>query len=100
MSGTIRLTEQLRAITLPDGTHAAVLDVVPPEDAPHAVREGFARRALVNGGDVCPCGARLVWPNPDARRHSRITPVAIEHENDCPAVDTNLARAMDTWLTA
>ena len=51
------LRERARLVTLPTGDRALVIDTEPPEDAPEPIREGFARRALVNGGEQCPCGA-------------------------------------------
>lgn len=85
---------QIQIITLPDGVRAGVVSVVPPEDAPPAVREGFARRAMVNGGGVCPCGARMVIPNRAERRRGRTTRAVTVHEDDCPATEQNLRHAI------
>src|SRR5688500_5239610 len=44
-----------------------------PEDAPHAVREGFARRKLAALEGTCPCGVRLVLGNRAQRRQAART---------------------------
>lgn len=84
-----------------DGRRVAILDAEPPDDAPPEVREGFARRALVNGGGRCPCGATWVMPSRAARRAAagRHQParVLIRHEPDCPAADEQLLAAIHRW---
>jgi hypothetical protein len=81
-----------------DGESTLVVAPQIPDDAPTAVREGLARRRLVNAGGTCPCGARMQLPNRatrrQARREGRVTHVSIEHDDDCPAVTANLNAAM------
>jgi hypothetical protein len=73
-----------------DGERVAVVDIEIPDGAPLEVREGLARRALVNAGGICPCGARMILPNRAARRRaargSGMLPVTVKHENECPAL--------------
>ena len=47
-------------------------------------KEGAVRRRLVATTGRCPCGARLRLP--DEVEPGTVTVVAIEHEDDCPAV--------------
>ncbi len=81
------------------GERAAVLDSSIPDDAPPAVREGLARRAIVNRGGTCPCGARAVLPNRAERRRNRgqVLRVAVWHEPGCPAGDEALLAALAAW---
>lgn len=88
------------------GQTAAIVLPTIEEDAPHAVREGIARRRLVMTTGACPCGARMTGPNRaqrrqiarDRREHTAgVWRVEIRHENDCPAVDGNLAAAIEAW---
>lgn len=92
---------QIRAATLPSGEHVAIIDSIVPEDAPADLREGLARRAIVNQGDACPCGAQLVLPNRAARRAAKSSAVRlqveVEHEVDCPASTRNVRAATDRW---
>jgi len=92
----IRPREQIRTVTLRDGQRAVVIDCIPPDDAIDRLLVGLARRALVNGGGDCPCGARMPLPN-RAQRRRGVVHVDIEHENDCPAVTGNLTAAVDAW---
>jgi hypothetical protein len=69
-----------------------VLPVVSEADLARA-REGIVRRRLVALSGTCPCGARLGMPNRAQRRaaacrgdRARIAYVAVEHEDDCPAI--------------
>ena len=77
-----------------------VLAVMPevPDDAPPAVREGIARRNIVNNGGTCPCGARMVLPSRAERRRAkkqrRPVPVNVEHEHGCPAATEAIVAAM------
>ncbi len=68
------------------------------EDLPPVVREGLARRTLVNTGQTCPCGARLVVPSRAARRRAvrrqEVLHVTVEHEDDCPASDAAIEDAL------
>ncbi len=87
-------------VTLSDGRRALVVDSPIPDDVPEAVREGLARRAVVNRGGICPCGARLALPNRAARRRGRVVRVLVEHELDCPAADDRITEALGgPWLT-
>jgi len=92
------MTIRLDAFILPDGTRAAVLGLDITEAAPPLVREGLARRALVNGGGTCPCGALAVMPNRAERRAAvrtgRLLRVQVQHEHDCPAI----APAVLAWV--
>jgi hypothetical protein len=54
------IQQQLRVVTMPDGRRAAIIDSVIPDDAPDLVKEGLSRRAMVNEGGNCPCGALLL----------------------------------------
>jgi len=99
MTATIR--QQIRPVTLPDGRRALVVDSVIPDDAPELVREGLARRAIVNGGGDCPCG--WTWPRPNRaqRRHleqpGALVHVVIEHADGCPAETESLVAAIRAW---
>ncbi len=80
------------------GEVAYVLPVV-AESAPHAVREGIARRRLTLLEGECPCGAVFSPPNRQQRRqaarHGGVLRPRIKHENDCPATDANLRRELN-----
>lgn len=83
------------------GNGERVLYVQPdiPDNAPADMKEGLARRRIVNTGGVCPCGARFVAPNRAERRRAkgRVIHIEVEHEPDCPAT---LSRYMTVreWL--
>jgi hypothetical protein len=72
-----------------------------PDDAPEEIREGVARRRIVAINGRCPCGAELVLPNRAARRKAAragsFVRMRIEHEDDCPAIDTALDEAIRRW---
>ena len=89
------MNARLQVLTL-SGEQTLVLDAEIPDDAPDIVREGMARRALVNRGQACPCGARSVLPNRAERRRNRgrVIPVVVMHDTDCPAGDTVLLPAL------
>lgn len=95
------LRDVYRLTTMPDGTRAVVIQPEIPEDAPHAVREGLARRALVNAGGRCPCGATAPTMNRAMRRKARkaggILKVTVEHEHGCPAGTAELVAAVRAW---
>jgi len=99
MSATIR--QRIRVVTLPDGRRAMVLDNDIPDDAPQPVREGLARRAVVNEGGDCPCGASWPRPNREQRRKLKapcaLLRVDVEHEVDCPAGTAVLLAAVRAW---
>lgn len=95
------LRQQLRPVTLPDGRRALVIDTVIPDDAPQVVREGLARRAVVNGGGDCPCGAGWPRPNREQRRRLKepgsVLKVDVVHAGDCPAGTEVLLAAVREW---
>jgi len=72
-----------------------------PDDAPHEVREGLARRRIAALEGRCPCGAVVVLPNREQRRRAARTRVSlrilVEHEDDCPAVERELLEAIRRW---
>ena len=78
-----------------------VVDSDIPDAAPPAVREGLARRRIMNFGGICPCGAQLVMPSREHLRRSAATgvpvSVTIEHEDGCPAITEALVAAMAAW---
>lgn len=88
------MSSPILRVTEIHGERVAILDCPVPEDAPPEVTEGFARRAIVNSGGVCPCGARFTLPNRAARRRATrlkcALSVTVEHENDCPAISPAL----------
>jgi hypothetical protein len=67
-----------------------------PEDAPHEIREGLARRRLCFTQGRCPCGAVFTRPNRAQRRAAlaagTVLHVTIEHEDGCPAIDPRIDR--------
>ncbi|MGC5583035.1 hypothetical protein [Ornithinimicrobium sp. W1665] len=93
-----QLRQSYTVETLQDGTRALVVGWEVPEDAPLAVREGLARRAITNSGRPCPCGAVATLPSRAERRRANRAGVvlrrAVLHEDDCPAADDNLAQAL------
>jgi len=72
-----------------------------PEDAPHEVREGLARRRIAALEGRCPCGAVVVLPNREQRRRAARTRVSlrivVEHEGGCPAIERELLEAIRRW---
>ncbi len=78
--------------TLPDGSLALYVGEAIRESDPPTVREGLARRRMLATEGRCPCGAsvpfdpRLIAPAVALRE--------VEHADDCPAADANLAAAM------
>lgn len=77
-----------------DGNRTAYVGPELVEDLPPVVLEGLTRRRLVGIGQSCPCGARMVVPNREARRAARkasvLLPVTVEHEDDCAAIAPEL----------
>jgi hypothetical protein len=73
-----------------DGEPVLIVETDIPDGAPQAVKEGLARRAAVNAGGVCPCGARAVIPDRAARRRAarlrQLITVTVQHEDDCLAL--------------
>ena len=95
------IEQQLRFVTLPDGRRAGIIDSVIPDDAPAPIREGLARRAIVNGGGDCPCGA--TWPRPNRAQRRRLEhvdylSVEVFHADDCPAETEFLVRMVREWV--
>jgi acyl-CoA reductase-like NAD-dependent aldehyde dehydrogenase len=76
--------------TVMQGERVMVLDADIPDHAPDVIKEGLARRAAVNAGGVCPCGARMILPNRAARRRAtrlrRAIEVTVPHEPGCLAL--------------
>lgn len=99
MSVTVR--ERLRTATLPDGRRALILDCEIPDTAPELIREGLARRAIVNSGGTCACGATWAQPNRAQRRKLKqpgtVTWLKVAHEVGCPAGDAVLIPAIRAW---
>jgi hypothetical protein len=76
--------------TVMQGERVVIFESEIPDNAPPDIKEGLSRRAIVNGGGTCPCGARMILPNRAARRRATRLGYAIEvtvqHEPDCPAL--------------
>jgi hypothetical protein len=83
-------------VTRINGQTALVVLLPIPDDAPAEVREGLARRNIVNTGGTCPCGAVMRLPNRAARR-AGVVDVSAAHEDDCPATDENIRPALRRW---
>jgi len=62
-----------------------VLSAPISDGAPHREKEGAIRRRLVAAIGKCPCGAAMAIPT-DLTPGS-FTLIAVEHENDCPAIE-------------
>ena len=94
------IQQQLRFVILPDGRRAAIIDSVIPDDAPDLVKEGLSRRALVNEGGNCPCGAMYPRPNRAQRRKLETVDylhIEVLHADDCPAETENLVALVREW---
>src|SRR5687768_14725892 len=89
MTEPIDLRYRVRLATL-HGERALIVETEIPDTAPAELKEGLARRATVNAGGVCPCGARAILPNRAARRratrHGYAIEVTVQHEPDCLAL--------------
>ena len=83
-------------LALINSAKALVVLLPIPDDAPPRIREGLARRNLVNCGGTCPCGAVATLPNRRERRRG-ILDIRVEHEDGCPAIDSTLRRALALW---
>ena len=72
------------------GERALIVESEIPDNAPADIKEGLARRAAVNAGGVCPCGARAILPNRAARRRAtrarQAIQVRVPHEPGCLAL--------------
>jgi hypothetical protein len=80
---------RVRETTL-QGERALILETEIPDNAPADIKEGLSRRAIVNAGGTCPCGARAILPNRAARRRAtrrrHANQVTVQHEPDCLAL--------------
>jgi hypothetical protein len=80
---------RVRETTL-QGKRVVIVETEIPDTAPADIKEGLARRAAVNAGGVCPCGARAILPNRAARRRTtrrrQAIQVTVPHEPDCLAL--------------
>jgi hypothetical protein len=76
--------------TVMQGERVVILESEIPDNAPPDLKEGLSRRAIVNAGGTCPCGARMILPNRAARRRAtrqgHAIEVTIQHEPDCLAL--------------
>jgi hypothetical protein len=72
------------------GERALIVETEIHDSAPADIKEGLSRRAVVNAGGVCPCGARAILPNRAARRRAtrrgQTIQVTVPHEPDCLAL--------------
>jgi len=89
-----------------NGVRAALILPTIPDDAPHDVREGVARRRIIMTTGECPCGGRFTGPNRETRRailrdQRNGTPdlwhATVYHEDNCPALDETLLAAIARW---
>jgi hypothetical protein len=89
MTGPIEFRYRPRETTL-RGERVLILETEIPDNAPAEIKEGLTRRAVVNAGGTCPCGARMVLPDRAARRRAarrgHAIQVTVPHEPDCPAL--------------
>ncbi len=65
-----------------------------PEDAPHAIREGVARRRIVAVTGECPCGATADYGH---RRPGEVGIAEVWHQRSCPADTDRLDEACRRW---
>lgn len=75
--------------------HWVVVQTI-PEDAPHLVREGIARRRLMTAEGVCPCGGRVLWPETNPGRGEFGRPIQ-QHLDECPAGPAVFVPAVEAW---
>ena len=77
-------------LTTIHGERPLIVETEIPDIAPADVKEGLARRAAVNAGGACPCGAQAILPNRAARRRAtkrrQAIHVTVEHEPGCLAL--------------
>lgn len=95
------IEQQLRVVTMPDGRRAAIIDSVIPDDAPDLVKEGLSRRALVNEGQDCVCGAMYPRPNRAQRRKLKTVDylsIEVVHADGCPAETELLVALVREWV--
>jgi hypothetical protein len=89
MTDPIEFRYRTRLTTL-NGERALIGGTRNPRQCARRHQEGLARRATVNAGGVCQCGARAILPNRAARRHAtrarQAIPVTVPHEPDCLAL--------------
>ena len=80
----------------------ALVEIVPPPDgAPPAIVDAFARRAHANIHGRCACGGRIQLPNRAQRRAAerkhRPASARFEHEPNCNVTDENILAAVAAW---
>jgi hypothetical protein len=80
----------------------ALVEIVPPPDgAPAAIVDAFARRAQANIHGRCACGGRIEVPNRAQRRAAQRkhqpARARFEHEPNCNVTDENLVAAVKAW---
>jgi hypothetical protein len=89
MSDPFDLRYRVRETKL-HGERALIVESEIPDNAPAYIKEGLSRRAIVNAGGTCPCGARAILPNRAARRRAtrrgQAVQVTVPHEPDCLAL--------------
>lgn len=95
-----RLDQRLREVNI-SGERIMLVDTEIPDDGPQELREGLARRAIVNAGGVCPCGAKFLMPSRATRRAAQrrgeIISITVEHEVGCPAATEFLVQSARRW---
>lgn len=95
------LDQRVRYVDLHSGERLAIVDTEIPDDAPVALRESLARRAIVNSGGTCPCGAKFAMPSREVRRLATKKGLAIEitveHAEGCPASSDVMVTAFRSW---
>lgn len=89
------MTDQRPELTVEDMFAALPWYAAPdiPEDAPHEVKEGCARRRHAALVGLCPCGAATHMP-----LWTGGVPGPLVHSPDCPGDFEQLAAAADRWL--
>lgn len=89
---------QIRKVKI-QGVPSVVMDFQVPDDAPPNLKEGIVRRNIVNGGGMCPCGAKVTLPSRRQRRKNKgqIMMLAASHTADCVASDEALLSAYRRW---
>ncbi len=65
-----------------------------PDGAPHALREGIARRRVAATTGTCPCGAVVDYGD---RRPGEVGVGEVYHRRSCPATTASLVRAYRRW---
>ena len=98
-----RIQQRVRYVDLTNGEKLAIVDNEIPDDAPTVLREGLARRAIVNTGGICPCGAKFKMPTRALRRKAvragAVIEITVEHESDCPAASKSMWSVFEAWTS-